>query len=402
MKNTQEAKPLRSTGDTKRPAFDFVEEVFRHGDQRNPTLLEHKWVRMAESRVHFFRGSAPTFYRLWLAARPLPRTPAIWLCGDAHWENVGSYRGKNKVAYFDLTDFDQASLAPLDAELGRVLTAYYAVHASHLAPHFLSAYRETLAEGKPQHIEAEVAKGAVADLLASVIHRKRKKFMADWVKAGRIKIREGETYALRQNERSEAMRIFRAWAAQRREAPFFKILDLCGSLAGIGTMGHRRYLVLVQGGQRPHLIDMKEPGPSALGAFYPELQPQWSCDAERVATVQKYTQYVPIAHLGWTRYRHLSFVLSDFQPSEDRVDTFSLAEKEHESFAAKWGRLLAWAHLRTASWKRAASIDELIAFGEALNGRKQRLLIQTARKIGRRYDEAYGEFVTLIKSGAGK
>ncbi len=38
------------------------------------------------------------------------------------------------------------------------------------------------------------------------------------------------------------------------------MLDLCGSLAGVGTLGLRRYLVLVKGGKHPHLIDMKEGG----------------------------------------------------------------------------------------------------------------------------------------------
>jgi hypothetical protein len=388
----------RSRGRDQRPAFDFVEDVFQHGNRRNPGLLKHKWERMSENRFHFFRGSGPSFYRLWEAARPMAHAPAIWACGDAHWENVGSYRGKNKIAYFDLTDFDQACLAPLDAELGRALTAYSVVHASHLAPHFLSAYRETLAGGKPQHIEAEVAKGVVADLLAEVSCRKRKSFIADWTESDRIRIRKDETYALSRTERSEAVRIFRAWAAQRQQASFFQLLDLCGSLAGIGTMGLRRYLVLVKGGHRPHLIDMKEAGVSAPAAFRPELQPEWSCEAERIATVQKFTQYVPIAHLGWTHYRGLSFVLSDFQPSEDRVDTLSLPENEHESFAAKWGRLLAWSHLRTASWKRASSIDELMAFGkETLDARMQKGLLRCANKIGRTYEKSYREFVRLVK-----
>lgn len=400
MDRTSNSRQSKREGD--HHPFDFVEDVFRHGNQRNPDLLKYRWERMSENRFHFFRGSGPAFYRLWGLEHPVSHAPVIWACGDAHWENVGSYRGKNKVAYFDLTDFDQACLTPLDAELGRALTAYYVVHASHLAPFFLSAYRETLAAGKPQHIEAEVAKGAVADLLSKVTCRRRKAFIADWVKADRIRIRKGETYALSRRERSEAVRIFRAWAAHRQETAFFQLQDLCGSLAGIGTLGLRRYLVLVKGGQRQHLIDMKEARVSALAELHSKLQPEWSCEAERIATVQKFTQYVPIAHLGWTHHRSLSFVLSDFQPSEDRINTFSMPEKEHESFAAKWGRLLAWSHLRTASWKRASSIDELMAYGVALGQRKQRILLHAASKIGRRYEKAYEEFISLINPDMGK
>ncbi len=156
----------------------------------------------------------------WAARRPESDAPAIWVCGDAHWENVGSYRGKNRVAYFDLTDFDQACLAPIDWELGRAMTAYYIAHAGHLAGLFLSSYRQTLVGGKPQHIEAEVAKGAVARLLKSVATRRRKKFIASWTKNGRIAIREGLTYRLGRAEMGQAVRIFRGGRRSASERGF--------------------------------------------------------------------------------------------------------------------------------------------------------------------------------------
>ena len=323
-----------------------------------------------------------------------------WVCGDAHWENVGCYRGKNKVCYFDLTDFDEACLAPVGVELARALAALYMSRTAHLAHFFLSAYRETLAAGKPQHIEAEVAKGKIAELLSKRTRRKRKKFIAAWTEDNRIRILDGKTYALSRDERSRALLIFRAWAAKLRHAAFFRVLDLCGSLSGIGTLGHRRYLVLVDGGERPHLIDMKEAAPSGLALTESRLQPRWSCEAERVATIQTYTQYVPIAHLDWTDYRGLSFVLSDFQPDEDRINSLALPEGQHESFTCKWGRLLAWSHLRTASWRRACSIDDLMAFARGFSITKQDALLRNVRLISRSFEAAYREFLAMVADGS--
>ena len=375
--------------------FDFLEDLFARNNGRDPALLQQKWRRMAEDPFHFYRGSAGTFYHLWAMRRLHSAAPSIWVCGDAHWENVGSYRAKNRIAYFDLTDFDQACLAPIDRDLGRALTAYYVARASHLAPLFLSSYRETLVGGKPQHIEEEVAKGAVAKLLTSVSLRRRKKFIASWTDKGRIAIKEGVTYALSRRDRQRAARVFNVWARQHERDKFFKITDLCGSLAGIGTLGLQRYLILVKGGRRPHLIDMKEAVPSALADHHRPRQPVWQCEAERVATLQKYTQYVPIAHLGWTQFRRSSFVLSDFQPAEDRINALSLPREEHEDFSRKWGRLLAWSHLRTASWKNSGTIDELIGFGKSLTVARQKSLIRDAAAIGRAYSRAYADFLAL-------
>jgi hypothetical protein len=379
--------------------FDFLGNLFSSNRGRDPALLKRKWRRMAQNRFHFFRGSAATFYDIWTTRHPRTTAPNAWVCGDAHWENVGSYRAKNRVTYFDLTDFDQACLAPVDRELGRALSAYHVARIAHLAAPFLSSYRQTLMIGKPQHIEAEVSKGAVARLLASVRMRRRKKFIGSWTEKGRIAIRAGVTYRLRRAERADAARIFNAWGHQRKRAEFFKVLDLCGSLAGVGTLGLRRYLVLVKGGRLPHLIDMKQAAPSVLAEHHRLLQPAWQCDAERVATIQKYTQYVPIAHLGWTQFRGSSFVLSDFQPAEDRIDSLSLSKHEHEDFSRKWGRLLAWSHLRTASWKNSASIDRLIEYGKSLTLPHRRRLLRDAAAMGRILARAYDAFVPLVLGG---
>lgn len=350
-----------------RPRFDALEHVFAHLPRSHPGELPHRRQEMARNEFRFFRGSVATFYELWSRRARGSPSPAVWVCGDAHWENIGSYRGKNRIAYFDLTDFDHACLAPIDVELGRALTAYHAAGLAKLAPTFLAGYHEALIGGKPRHIEREVAKGSIRRLLQTVARRKRKRFIRERTSHDRIVLGDGQTCAVPRGERAQAMAVFRRWAAGRRHREFFRVVDLCGSLSGVGSLGLRRYLVLVEGGKRRHLIDMKEAVPSALAPFSPRPQPKWSCEAERIATVQAYIQYEPIAHLGWLRDRTSSFVLSDFQPAEDRIDSDLLAPDVDGRFARKWGRLLAWAHLRSAGWRRAATIDDLMTFGRELD-----------------------------------
>jgi hypothetical protein len=393
---------MRSSATKRRPTpgkaggFDFLEALFADNLGRNPALLQVKWRQMAEDPFRFFRGSAPAFYGLVAASTFRFSSPSVWICGDAHWENIGSYRAKNKIAYFDLTDFDDCALAPLHVDLVRALTAFFVLKASRLSPHFLSAYRETLRSGKAQHIERDVAKGSIARLLACVAERSRRKFLAEWTEDGRIQMRAGETFALARAERSEAIRTFRAWAQGRKQADFFRLKDICGSSSGVGALGLRRYLVLVEGGRHPHLINMKEAAPSAVGRLCPQEKAIWASEAERVATVQGYLQYVPIAHLGWTGAGAVSFILSDFQPSEDRIHSLSLDEGELCSFTEKWGRLLAWAHLRASGWKKGATADQLIAFAEGLDLRRQHRLLVAASGWGRQIAAAHRAFLPLV------
>src|SRR5580658_3531496 len=163
----------------------------------------------------FYRGTAPLFYRNWATLCP-KGAPLAWISGDAHLENLGSYRGDNRVPYFDINDFDECCLAPVDWEIGRALTALYVLGRRDMARLILATYASTLAGGKPGHIEPEVAEGPIAALLTRVANRNRKDFLAKWAPGGKLSIREDHSYRLGRAERTKARRRFEAWA--RRQA----------------------------------------------------------------------------------------------------------------------------------------------------------------------------------------
>lgn len=375
--------------------MDLWEQHFGSELGSNPKLIAMKRRKMAADPLDFYRGCAGIFYSLWSRQKPEP-TPTGWICGDAHWENVGSYKGKNHVAYFDFTDFDDACLAPLGFDLGRSAACLYLLKKGALAPLFLSAYRKELAGGKPFHIEAEVARGTIAKLLKAVKNRSRKHFIAEHAKKGRLILDPRETYKLPQAERREAARIFRDWAMTMKNPPFFRLMDICGSYSGVGELGHRRYLALVKGRHAPHLIDMKEAMPSDAAPFSTAGQPTWANEAQRIAEIQRILQYVPIARLGWSRSHPPSFVFSEYQPSEDRVDSLALSTKEYRDFATQWGKLLAWSHLRGGGWKGSATTSELIAFAAKFDAVRQRRLLAAARTVAGRLLTLFGEFRDLV------
>lgn len=90
-----------------------------------PEKVQLKYEAMAENAFRFFRGTCHIFYEDLAAAKPLPLSPLAWICGDLHIENFGSYRGDNKLVYFDLNDFDEALLAPASYEVVRMVTSIF-------------------------------------------------------------------------------------------------------------------------------------------------------------------------------------------------------------------------------------------------------------------------------------
>ena len=119
--------------------MSYTGSILAYNRGRNPDLLSLKWKKMRESAFGFYRGTAPLFYQTW--AKVCPKgAPLAWISGDAHLENLGSYKGANRVPYFDLNDFDECCLAPANWEMGRALTALYVVGKPDLARLLLVQY----------------------------------------------------------------------------------------------------------------------------------------------------------------------------------------------------------------------------------------------------------------------
>ena len=79
---------------------DFIK---RHDIGRLPELLPLRYQRMQANAFAFFRGTAPLYYHRFGAETRMRDCPTAWLCGDAHVENFGSFRGNNGLVYFGMS-----------------------------------------------------------------------------------------------------------------------------------------------------------------------------------------------------------------------------------------------------------------------------------------------------------
>src|SRR6185295_16792275 len=163
-----------------------VERVRRFNAGRDPERLALKYRIMRTSAFAFLRGTCHLFYARLPEVPLFGAAPLTWICGDLHLENFGSYKGDNRLVYFDLNDFDESVLAPCTWDLVRVVTSILvggesigldASQERALARRFLDAYVTAIEDGKARWVERETAQGLVRRLLERARLRKRKAFL---------------------------------------------------------------------------------------------------------------------------------------------------------------------------------------------------------------------------------
>ena len=389
-----------------------VRQILRFNAGRDPERLALKYRNMRADPFVFLRATCHLFYARLPGATVLEAAPAAWACGDLHLENFGSYKGDNRLVYFDINDFDEALLAPATWDLVRFLASLLvgraSLHASHedalgLCRAYLEAYGAALAQGKARWVERETASGPVGELLASLRDRHRPEFLDRRTELKRnrrhIRIDGHKALAATVQQRGQVMEFFEGFARQQPDPGFFKVLDVARRIAGNGSLGVDRFIVLVQGKGSPdgnYLLDLKQALPSALRKRVALAQPAWTDEAQRTVFAQRCMQAIPMAFLHPVHMGSHAYVLRGLQPSEDRVSLDRSAPDAHGLLTAL-GQCTAWAQLRSSGRKGAATADELIDFGRRTRWHKA--LIATAQECAAQVEADWREYSAAFDDG---
>jgi uncharacterized protein (DUF2252 family) len=360
-----------------------ADEILRYNAGRDPERLAMKFARMAQSPFVFLRGACHLFYEA-LPDSPLLRAaPTAWNCGDLHFENFGSYKGDNRLVYFDINDYDESALAPASWDLLRLLVSIQcgadvlnatADQAMTVSRACLDAYRAALVIGKPLWVERETSGGLVRDLLTSLQKTDRSAFLdRRTVRTGKkrsLRIDGAKALAASDAQKAAVAGFMRGFAAAQPNPGFFEVIDIARRVAGTGSLGIDRYVVLVEGKGSPdgnYLLDIKAAGPAALAAPLARLgiaQPAWPDEASRVVAIQRRMQAVDHAFLQPVKLGNRPYILKGLQASEDRVAIGDWGRKLErlQDVVATMGRILAWDQLRAAGRGGAAGADALADF----------------------------------------
>lgn len=362
--------------------MDVVRRIQAFDAGRDPERLQIKYRKMRGSAFAFLRGTCHLFYGALPRGDLFKSAPLAWVCGDLHLENFGCYKGDNRLAYFDINDFDEAALAPATWDLLRMLTSLRIAarglsmkrsEATQACTVFLDAYGMALALGKAYWVERETAQGLVRDLLDGLRDRQRSRFLdarTQFKGRKRILLVDGIKALPATEAQRSAITEFMAGFAQTQPNPgFFQVLDVARRIAGTGSLGVDRHVVLVLGKGSPdgnYLLDLKLALPSSLAPHLKVVQPRWKTQADRVVTTQRRMQAVSMAFLHPVMLGKIPYVLRDLQPADDRItlDRSNSSMRVMEQLVRTMGNVVAWAQLRSAGRDGSAIADELIDFAQ--------------------------------------
>ncbi|SIT27055.1 Uncharacterized conserved protein, DUF2252 family [Filimonas lacunae] len=371
---------------------------------------------MAENAFSFFRGSCHLFYEDLQRSNALPLYPVTWVCGDMHLENYGTYKGDNRLVYFDINDFDEGALAPATWELARMVTSIFVgltslgiptKEARKSAEQFLAVYSSTLAKGRSRYIEPRTADGMVQSFLEQVATRRQKELVRErtilrnhklLLKTDKVRL-----FPLDKSLKAALIQHIQEWFALH---PYlyknYQVVDVAFRVAGTGSLGVNRYLFLLRSdinSKKALFIDMKQALPSCLSACSSTPQPVWESEAARVVAIQERMQNIVPALLSTTKFGQDSYVLKEMQPTADKIRFLQLKDKYKDiaCVIADMALLTASAQLRSAARQGAAGPDELIAFGR--DNHWQQGIIDYAATYARQVKNDYKEYLKQYKAG---
>jgi len=387
---------------------------FNRGRDSERLALKYKALR--SSAFSFLRGTCHLFWSevprvFWRSAVPL-----AWTCGDLHLENFGCYKGDDRQVYFDMNDFDESAIAPCICDTTRMLTSILVaaqdMHVNRagaevLCRGFIAAYAAALRGGKAHNIESASAGGLIEDLLKTARRRKRVELLDSrtHIQGGIRRIRLDGRHALpaAKTQRVNIERFMASFASRQANPDFFRLLDVARRIAGTGSLGVERYVLLVEGKGSPdnnYLLDLKVAQPSVLSPYPNAPQPKWKSEAERIVSIQRRMQAMSPAFLHSEEMNGRPFVLRGLQPSEDRLNLAAAKGRKSklQPVVTAMGKILAWGQLRSSGIHPSASASELVAFGQDAH-RWSPALIELAANLAQRLEADWQAFRDKPPSG---
>lgn len=334
------------------------QRIEQFNSKRPADLRQSKYDKMKKDSFSFFRGSCHLFHEDWPVGAKIDRAPQLFICGDLHLENFGTYKGTNssgdRQVYFGINDFDEGMYASLTQDITRLAVSVLLVgkmlgvgkvDQSALVTNLLDNYRQTLLTGQRQNLKE--AKGIVGNLLVKSADRSRldllKKYLGD-IDSDKLQEKDDKILAIENSRKEQVLAVYRDWAKQQSKSESYECLDIKQRLAGLGSLGVDRYLLLIvgKGKKQRYLLDLKEQPITILAS-------SWSSSAQRVLTVQSLRQSPVPALLGELSINQKSFTLRELQPSQDKItcDAENINRNDLQQLVQTVGQVTAWSHLQT-------------------------------------------------------
>ena len=339
--------------------IDVLVEAFRDLMEADPQAFRRKFRKMAAEPFAFYRGSAPLFYAD-VAALDDPyadeRTSRIWIQGDLHAENFGTYLDGEGYLIFDVNDFDEAYLGHFTWDVQRFAASIALMGWTKALPDeairglietYTQAYVAKVRDFARTDRDHEFAlrldstDGAVHDTLVQARLATRVQMLArDTVVDGdKRTFREGDGY--RRLDDSEHAKVADAYERyletipqKKRFRPIsYTVKDIVGRSAfGIGSAGLPTYNVLIEGQsqalENDIVLSMKQGNVAAPSRVVGDerIRRYFHHHGHRTAVSQLALQAHADPFLGHTEIDDIGFVVSELSPHQTDLEWGSLTE----------------------------------------------------------------------------
>ena len=373
-------------------------------------LHELKWRAMKESPFRFYRGTDHLFAEDFVKLYKYKPKVKSWICGDLHFENFGSYRGENRLVYFDLNDFDEAILAGPEPEVSRFLTSVViaagqmkvAAIGLHKTLHdIMQAYTTTLSQGKALMLEAEVAHGEFKKYFEQVQNFDSQSFVAKhtYKHKGALLLKPDNIHFMELDDARKG-KIYDAVKTLLGKSPGFEHLifqDVAFRIAGTGSLGLERYCVLCYSKHKGkhYFIDIKQTRQSCFSKFIKIKQPSFKNDADRINKVGYMMQFNSPAFMATLNIDNKWFVVKELQRVADKMALvdFGTDFSSFSAVAREMGVLMAYSQIRSSGHMGSATADDLKRF--ARKKQWQRDIIELSGELARKNNKYYKEYLKV-------
>jgi len=377
--------PRTSLGDWSPPPDrrDVVDQLAENHEGRIDWLVPVRIGRMVASPYGFLRGSATVM------ASDLARLPATGIMpvigGDAHFGNFGFYASPEQQLVLDINDFDEAHPGCWEWDLRRLCASVWVAGRENGAGEDSCAdavtacsasYRDQLWQLFEQPLLLRsfqrLDRAQLKDLASTRSLRTRidkasrrarsrtsDRALPRFTEAhgSRRRIVEEPPLITRPDDRERALlaealdRYLLTLAPHwRRVIGGYTVIDLAHKVVGVGSVGLRAYVALLEGSSPDDVIflQLKQARRSVIAPFVHGDQAWHDHQGQRVVEYQQALQTVSDPLLGWTTVDDRQFYVRQFRNMKGRIPLDTIKPKAMVDYAGICGRLLAKGHARTS------------------------------------------------------
>jgi uncharacterized protein (DUF2252 family) len=433
--------PQQRTHDEQRARtiLEVFDAAFGELLKRDPAAFRVKFRKMAGSAFAFYRGTACLFYADAQEAGPGgfldERTSRVWIHGDLHAENFGTYLAADGRLVFNVNDFDEAYVGPYIWDVQRfaasvALIGYSKALAdetiSGLVRAYARAYRERIAALASDGSETvhpltlDSARGPLLDALRAARLRTRFGLLEEMTEIRDYERRftpGGGAIELDAETRARVLEAFEAYvetlpADSRNKPNSYRVKDVVGRRGvGIGSAGLPSYNLLLEGNtdalENDVVIYMKQGQTPAVSRHVtdPAVRGYFRHEGHRTVISQRALQAHADPWLGWTEFDGAGQLVAEVSPYAVDLDWSDIDDPDEiREVVADLGRATATMHAAAddesghslVPFSTEHAIDAVIggetdAFAESL--------VEFAHAYGARARADHQIFVDLFRNG---